>query len=225
MPLRDHIFLEGNIQVFTWQIEESLEDLKSNILLSTVDQKRLSKRKSLQHQKGFLATRKLILHAGIDSATVKYNPNGAPFLDSGKHLSITHSKTQAGIALGDHSLGLDIEEYHHKIQKIGPKLLHKDEDYAIESNNPIEMLTMIWTAKEALYKALNISGISFSKQLLIAPFQAGQTKGKAEVRIGDEIRKFSLHFILNKDHCVTLAIEKKQKQACHSSLIYANKII
>ena len=55
MPLRDHIFLEGNIQVFTWQIEESLEDLKSNILLSTVDQKRLSKRKSVQHQKGFLA--------------------------------------------------------------------------------------------------------------------------------------------------------------------------
>ena len=47
MPLRDHIFLDGNIQVFTWQIEESLEDLKSNILLSTVDQERLNMRKSV----------------------------------------------------------------------------------------------------------------------------------------------------------------------------------
>jgi phosphopantetheinyl transferase len=209
MPLRDHIFLEGNIQVFTWQIEESLEDLKSNILLSTVDQERLNMRKSVQHQKGFLATRKLILHAGIDSATVKYNPNGAPFLDSGKHLSITHSKTQAGIAVGDHSLGFDIEEYHLKIQNIAPKFLHKDEYYAIESLNPIETLTRIWTAKEALYKALNIPGISFSKQLLITPFQADQTKGNAEVRGGGELRKFSLDFILNKDHCATLAVENK----------------
>ena len=209
MPLRDHIFLDGNIQVFTWQIEETLEDLKSNIMLSTVDQERLNMRKSVHHQKGFLATRKLILHAGIDSATVKYNPNGAPFLDSGKHLSITHSKTQAGIAIGDHSLGFDIEEYHLKIQNIAPKFLHKEEYYAIESHNPIETLTRIWTAKEALYKALNIPGISFSKQLLITPFQADQTKGNAEVRMGGELRKFSLDFILNKDHCATLAVENK----------------
>ena len=209
MPLRDHIFLEGNIQVFTWQIEESLEDLKSNMLLSTVDQKRLNMRKSVHQQKGFLATRKLILHAGIDSSSVKYYPNGAPFLDSGKHLSITHSKTQAGIAVGDHSLGFDIEEYHLKIQNIAPKFLHKEEYYAIESHNPIETLTRIWTAKEALYKALNIPGISFSKQLLITPFQADQTKGNAEVRGGGELRKFSLDFILNKDHCATLAVENK----------------
>ena len=209
MPLRDHIFLDGNIQVFTWQIEETLEDLKSNIMLSTVDQERLNMRKSVHHQKGFLATRKLILHAGIDSGSVKYSPNGAPFLISGKHLSITHSKTQAGIAIGDHSLGFDIEEYHLKIQNIAPKFLHKDEYYAIESLNPIETLTRIWTAKEALYKALNVPGISFSKQLLITPFQADQTKGNAEVRMGDELRKFSLDFILNKDHCATLAVENK----------------
>ena len=209
MPLRDHIFLEGNIQVFIWQIEESLEDLKSNMLLSTVDEKRLSERKILQHQKGFLATRKLILHAGIDPGRVKYNPNGAPFLDSGKHLSITHSKTQAGIAVGDHSLGFDIEEYHHKIQNIASKFLHKDEYYAFDSLNPIETLTRIWTAKEALYKVLNIPGISFSKQLLIASFQADQTKGNAEASIGDELRRFSLDFILKKDYCATLAVENK----------------
>ena len=209
MPLRDHIFLDGNIQVFTWQIEETLEDLKSNIMLSTVDQERLKMRKSVHHQKGFLATRKLILHAGIDSGFVRYNPNGAPFLISGKHLSITHSKTQVGIAIGDHSLGFDIEEYHLKIQNIALKFLHKKEYYAIESHNPIETLTRIWTAKEALYKALNIPGISFSKQLLITPFQADQTKGYAEVRMGGELRKFSLDFILNKDHCATLAVENK----------------
>lgn len=209
MPLRDHIFLKRNIQVFTWQIEESLKDLRSNISLSAMDREKLSNRKSLQHQKEFFAIRKLILHAGIDSASLKYNLNGAPFLDSSKHLSITHSKTLAGIALGDHPLGIDIEEYHHKIQNIAPKFLHKDEYYAIESPNSIEMLTRIWTAKEAIYKALNVSEISFSKQLMIAPFKGGQTKGEAEVRIGYEIRKFSLDFILNKNHCATLAFEKK----------------
>jgi 4'-phosphopantetheinyl transferase len=106
-------------------------------------------------------------------------------------------------------LGFDIEEYHLKIQNIAPKFLHKDEYYAAESLNPIETLTRIWTAKEALYKALNIPGISFSKQLLITPFQADQTKGNAEVRGGGELRKFSLDFILNKDHCATLAVENK----------------
>ena len=45
----------------------------------------------------------------------------------------------------------------------------------------IEKLTLIWTAKEALYKALNQKGIIFSEQLLVTPFQWGDKKGSAKV--------------------------------------------
>ena len=72
----------------------------------------------------------------------------------------------------------------------------------------IEKLTLIWTAKEALYKALNQKGIIFSEQLLVTPFQWGYKKGSAKVFFQGKSIDFSLNFIIEKAYCASLATPK-----------------
>jgi phosphopantetheinyl transferase len=208
MPLTISINLSNDLQILIWDIEESLEELSKNIKLTAEDLNRLKKRKKVINQKGFFAIRKLFLYADINPTRLFYNSIGAPVLKSGKKLSISHSKTVAGIAYGSKTLGFDVECYREKIINIAPRFLHPQEDFATNGEAVIQKLTLIWTAKEALFKALQQAGIIFSKQLLVAPFEWGVKSGSAKVFISDQIFHFSLKFIVEKTYCGTLAISK-----------------
>ena len=87
--------------------------------------------------------------------------------------------------------------------------MHPKEDFVWQGSNVIEKITLVWTAKEALYKVIQKEGINFSKQLLITPFEWGAKSGSAKVFISDQIFHFSLKFIVEKTYCGTLAINKK----------------
>ena len=184
-----------------------MEGLLENLNLSREDKIRLNQRKSSNHQKGFLAIRKLFLETEIDHSTLQYNQIGAPMLKSGIKLSISHSKTVAGIAFGPKPLGFDLEYFQDKIIRIAPRFLHSKEGFAIEGSSVIEKLTLIWTAKEALYKAIQQPGIIFSKQLLIASFEWGDKEGHAKVFTNGKTLNFSLKFIAEKSYCGTLAVQ------------------
>ena len=171
MPLINSIVLSDDLQILIWHIEETLEELFENIKLTSEDLKRLKKRKKVINQKGFLAIRNLFLSADINPKNLLYNSMGAPVLKFGKKLSISHSKTVAGIAYGSNPLGFDLEYYQKKILKIAPRFLNVEEDFAKKGVNVIEKITLVWTAKEALYKVIQKKGINFSKQLLVAPFK------------------------------------------------------
>ena len=207
MPLHQRINIDDKTEFLIWHIEEPLEELQKNIKLTVADELKLHKRKSLVHQKGFLASRKLLLEAGISPAGLRHDLNGVPELESGQQLSISHTRNLAGIALGTIPLGIDLEVYRPKIERIAPRFLHPNESFALESPLKIEKLTLIWTAKEALYKALKIKGIVFSEQLLVTPFQWGDTCGSAKVFISGKTLDFSLNFIIEKTYCGTLALQ------------------
>ena len=209
MPLINSIVLSNDLQILIWHIEESLEELFENIKLTSEDLNRLKKRKKVINQKGFLAIRNLFLSADINTEKLFYNSMGAPVLKSGRKLSISHSQTVAGIAYGSKPVGFDLECYQKKILNIAPRFLHLEEDFVWQGSYVIEKITLVWTAKEALYKVIQKEGINFSKQLLIAPFEWGVKYGSAKVFISDKIFHFSLKFIVEKTFCGTLAINKK----------------
>ena len=140
-----------------------------------------------------------------------HDSNGIPRLESGQQLSISHTKNLAGIALGTKPLGIDIEVFRPKIRRIATRFLHADETFVLNGDQVIEKLTLIWTAKEALYKALNQKGIIFSKQLLVTPFQWGDKKGSAKVFFQGKSIDFSLNFIIEKVYCASLATPKNYK--------------
>ena len=183
MPLHQRIIIDEQTQILIWHIEEPLETLKKDLLLAEADKIRFQKRKIISHQKEFIATRKLLIEAGIDPVNLSHDPDGVPRLDTGQMISISHTETVAAIALGENNLGIDIEIFRSKIHNIAPRFLHTSETFALEGEQSTEKLTLIWTAKEALYKALKQKGIFFSKQLCVANFQWGDKQGSAKVFI------------------------------------------
>ena len=208
MPLHQRVNIDEQTQILIWHIDEPLEQLKKDFKLSKTDEFRFQKRKILSHQKEFFASRRLLLEAGIPPHFLNHDPNGIPRLESGQQISISHTKTLAGIALGTKPLGIDIEVFRPKIRQIATRFLHADETFALKGNQVIEKLTLIWTAKEALYKALNQKGIIFSEHLLVSPFQWGDRKGSAKVFFEGKSIDFSLNFIIEKVYCASLATPK-----------------
>ena len=65
MPLTNSINLSNDLQILIWNIEESLEVLEKNLKLSEADKVRFQKRKITAHQKEFLASRRLLMEAGV----------------------------------------------------------------------------------------------------------------------------------------------------------------
>ena len=160
MPLFKTIKPNIHTTIYVWKIEESLNDLSENMPLTERSEKRLISMKSELHQRGYLSVRHLLKTAGYNDFDLFYNDNGKPHLTDGKNISITHSFTFSAIAISDAAIGIDIEKNREKIKIIQHRFvnfekgfIHKDDDY-------IEQLTVIWGAKESLYKIYPFGGLT-----------------------------------------------------------------
>jgi phosphopantetheinyl transferase len=161
-----------------WKIEESLDELHQGISLTQNSVNRISNMRSEIHQKGYLSIRHLLKILGYEDIDLFYTDDGKPHLKDGKHISITHSFIYSGIIISDYPVGIDIEMNREKIIKIASKFL-ADEFNFLEEEKLIEQLTVIWGAKESLYKIHPDGGLLFKHHLPIESFKLsnGQTKG------------------------------------------------
>ena len=99
----------------------------------------------------------------------------------------------AGIVFsGFNQTGIDIEEKKSKIINIQNKFLNESEKLKDEYQSDLDYLTKIWTAKESIYKALGIKGISFSDDIIIK--NTKKNKGHGYYINGKEKYKFDLMF-------------------------------
>ena len=72
----------------------------------------------------------------------------------------------AAIAISDNSnIGLDVQFKESKIFNIQNKFLNKSEKSNIGDDPTVDILTMVWTSKESIYKAIGLKGISFSENI------------------------------------------------------------
>ena len=78
---------------------------------------------------------------------ITHDENGKPVIQD-YNISISHSKGYLAILLSKAlRVGIDIEYWSERIQKIAKRFLHKDENYTTT-----EDLLITWCAKEAVYK-------------------------------------------------------------------------
>lgn len=178
MPLYKTIKSSKHTTVIVWKIEESLDELYQGITLTDNSLKRISNMRSKIHQKGYLSIRHLLKSLGYDDKDLFYTEDGKPHLKDGKHISITHSFIFSGIIISDYPVGIDIEMNREKIIKIASKFV-ADECTFLQEEKLVEQLTVIWGAKESLYKIHPDGGLLFKYHLPIEPFKLsdGQTKG------------------------------------------------
>jgi phosphopantetheinyl transferase len=91
------------------------------------------------------------------------------FKDSGLFISITHSHAKLAIMVNskEHT-GVDVELIRDKVLNIRHKFLSEREQKF--AGNDVEKLTVLWAAKEAIYKAYGLKEIDFAKHMSVEEF-------------------------------------------------------
>lgn len=211
MPLYKKIEFNTATQIYIWKITESFEQLSQEVQLNPICQQRIATMKSEMHQRGFLSVRKLLNEAGYTDFDLFYDAFGKPHLHDGKHISITHSHQFSSIIVSDEKVGIDIELQRDKIIRIADKFCDAEFQYL---NNEvtsayIKKLTVIWGAKEAIFKIQNEKGISFKDHIVVNTFELHQTETTANLYFGGLDKEFKIYFEEVEDFSLVYALEKK----------------
>ncbi len=84
---------------------------------------------------------------------ILYKTIGQPYLfPKDAFISITHSYPFAALAVSQKRVGIDLERIMPKIVRIKHKFLYDTEISWTENEHEVQLLTIIWVIKEALYK-------------------------------------------------------------------------
>ena len=184
-------------KVLIWKIEESISKLQEGIVLSENSTTRLNSMKSQLHQRGFLSIRHLLKEVGYSDADLIYDEFGKPHLKNGKFISITHSFTFTAIIVSDKfHVGIDIEKQREKILKIAHKFTPFEEYKTIANVDAlISKLTIVWGAKESLYKIYGKKKLLFLHHIYIEDFKFADEKTTGEIRYNGENTAYNISFL------------------------------
>ena len=172
--------------------------------LNLEQENELNLRQTENGKKGYLAVRKALTTLGPSLQELIISPEGAPEL-SQNHCSLSHTQHYAVAVVGQQSIGVDIEVHRPKIERISKKFVHKEEEVHHLKTNPIAWLTRLWTAKEAIYKAVRQPGLALAEEIVVAPFTLSDKEGTATVFIQGKSHKLHLQFFTFDQHQLTIA--------------------
>ena len=205
MPVIDDLNLSPKTRVVIWEINESIQDLKSKVVLSEDSLKLLNQKKSGIHKKQFLAIRNIFKFLCIDDKDLKYDKAGKPIFSQNKKLSISHSGNYAAVITSNYNVGIDIEKISDKAIKIKHKFLQIELNYPIEFDNQISLI--YWNIKESIYKAMGIMGVDFKKNILALPLDINAVKCKSWYVNNDDIYSFETYFRISKNYTLAFVIK------------------
>ena len=202
MPFLKEFIINEKTKIKLWKViigELNTKELNSG-------EKNLIKlKKSNLLREQFLATRK-VLALENSNYKITYDINGKPSLNSKYNISISHSHEIAAIAISNNSkIGLDVQLNENKIFNIQNKFLNKSEKLNIGDDPTIDILTMVWTSKESIYKAIGLKGVSFSENIMIDQIKEKDKTGIGYYINGTEKVKFDLKFFYINEYTMCYA--------------------
>ena len=200
MPFLKEFIINPNTKIKLWKLNLGELDYYE---LDEYDNNLLKVKKNELVREQFLAVRK-ILQLEDPSYKIRYDESGKPYINSDLNISITHSNLMAAIVFSGHNkAGIDIEHKENKIINIQNKFLNDAEKLENEYQSNVDYLTMIWTAKESIYKALGIKGVSFYDNIIIK--NINKNKGHGYYINGKEKYEFDLIFFSIQEYILCYA--------------------
>jgi len=157
-----HRIEKKEVYILVWKITETLDELlylNGNINTTNYTSEKRKKEHLISP---------LMVNEICPTKTIIYNEFGAPELNNGKHISISHSKELVSVILSDKKTGLDIQQISEKSLLLASKFVSKKN--LIKLNK--EKATLIWCIKEAIYKWHQKGGVDFIKDIIIPEFVA-----------------------------------------------------
>ena len=200
MPFLKEFIINPSTNIKLWKLNLGELDYFE---LDEYDSNLIKAKKNELVREQFLAVRKTF-QLEDPSDKIRYDESGKPFINSDLNISISHSKCMAAIFFSkNNKAGIDIEHKENKIINIQNKFLNDSEKLENGYQSNVDYLTMIWTAKESIYKALGIKGISFSDNIVIKNIK--KNKGYGYYINGKEKYKFDLKFFSIEDYILCYA--------------------
>ena len=196
MPLYKTITVNPATKVLIWKIEEPSEQLAEGIELTNHCQNRVDGMKSDLHRRGFMSVRHLLAEMGYVDHDLFYDEKGKPHLKDGKKISITHSFIFSAIIVSAIEVGIDIEMQRPKILKIAQKFTPIEEYLTLANDDALmRKLTMVWGAKESLYKSFSEKGVSFLQHIYVEDFRLDDNQTTADVSYEGKISRYDVWFL------------------------------
>jgi 4'-phosphopantetheinyl transferase len=199
MPLSKFEKINANSFWCLWEITESFEQLYQKVVLSEHGKREIG---SISHpikQRERLAARccvqELVRQTGNEYKGIIKDEHDKPFLiDYPYHISISHSfPFAAAIMHKKLPVGIDIEKPTEKLGRIAHRFLNENE--FIDSNGELKKLCIYWSGKESIYKLNGKTGLSFKKDIRIAPFELHKRDViKSEFAVGKSTARIALNY-------------------------------
>lgn len=172
MPLFYQQNINETTKLAVWEISE---DEKFFDLSIPLNRKITHQHKKLQHVAGrFLLP---FLFSDFPNHEIEVADTRRPFLPNEQyHFSISHcSNYAAALVSSSNRVGIDVELITPRLERIKEKFLHPDELRFVRSHLPsqqLALLSILWSAKEAMYKWYGAGEVDFSEMMRTMPFKA-----------------------------------------------------
>lgn len=197
MPIYKTITVSATTKVYIWEVTETEERLWENVGLTAHCQQRMDGMKSGAHRRAFLSIRQLLALAGYVDSDLWYDDFGKPHLRDGNYISITHSHQFTGIIVSQSDeVGIDIEMQREKILRIAHKFTPIEEYRTLANTEAlVRKLTIVWGAKESLYKIYAQQGLSFLRHIDVMDFSFEDGRTAAEILFHGKKSQYEVAFL------------------------------
>lgn len=197
MPLFYQQNINDSTKMAIWKIDEDEDYFLDKVQLH---QQITHPQKRRQH----LAGRYLLpyLFPDFPNEEIKVADTRKPFLPNEQyHFSISHcGNIAAAIASSGYRVGIDVEFITPKVERIKHKFLHAEEMRFVNAqpqHMQLQLLSILWSAKEAMFKWFGNGEVDFSEMMRTQPFLV-EPEGVIEAAFlkGDFQQRLTLQFKL-----------------------------
>lgn len=171
MPFLFNKKLTDEIQFMVWKLSEPLAYFLENMELTVEDfeiidliSNDFKKREYLAGKNAIVEMSKLL---NVPFEGFEKDEHGKPFLVNSEYeISLTHTLDYVGVVFSSKgSVGIDIEKPRPQIMKVLKRLFSERELETVGED--LDLATIYWSAKEALYKLYGKRKVDFKENLFL----------------------------------------------------------
>lgn len=213
MPALLHENFQSHGEWGLWHITETEDWLRTNTDLSPAETKAITCIKGEGRRREFLAAR-ILLHqmsGRAERGELFKDAAGKPHLRSSTHhVSISHTVNYAAAIAHPNPCGIDVQRIVPQIRRLAEKFIGPGEQAQLTNEFELVQLHLIWSAKEAMYKAFGQRQLDFKKHLFVdlGSFTADATKGTAYLRKDKVEMLFDLDYMVFDEFVLVGCVER-----------------
>lgn len=207
MPVIKKIY-HKDAKIGIWKLSEEVHELEKIILNNLSDEEKIkyTSFKSVQRKKEWLATRILLkqIKESPFHTIISYNEACKPYTKF-ENISISHSRDYVVIIISNtENVSIDVEKISSKPFKIKHKFLSEEEQKYFDVQKP-EIATLLWSAKETVYKYHSKKQLAFIDKITILETKVQETGVLNTILLNSKLLK--INYLFEENNVLTYIVE------------------